>query len=627
MGAAMSTDTSKSLFEQAMKEINSGNYIPAEHLLQQASEINEEGTTLYAASWAVLLALRDREDEAIAILEERLATFSTDANLLLAYGITLEKQENYDDAEDAFREVVARDPRNPGALRGLSAIMKRKGDMMEAAKLAAQAFAEVPDNAIFAKQAADMLEALDQPKTAFEILDLGALYNPEDEELVSRALKGCLANNMIERAREILTIVDINQPWAAGWKASFLDWQGEHARADELITRTLSRPAGNDTGFLFQCACIMMRRENLDAADQYVERILAQDPQHTGALRIRADLSLGRTDLDGAIDPLMKAFSLSSDALTGWRLFWSCVISRRWDDAEETLATLSEDEELMDDVLESMRLELASAFLDAAQNKPLEAESFPSLDMLPSEASCGVLLEFLENVEEYKHQTKSLDKLYAVLFDELGQRDPLLRLNRLYARSSWKLMNKALEDMFTSIENGEPVLGFEQTGNVHRLYSLLTGLATLDQDRIDKFSANMGTEMQTVVSNILRQKPQRNAIEQRWLDRLTGYQEAPAQGRAVNEPAPLQTTPTGVNIDARTTITGANVNTNEQKVQVVYETEDGQLITDLSSGDYEIVEEEDDEDGEWEWVEVEVEIPADAPVEEPKETFTPKATP
>lgn len=627
MGAAMSTDTSKSLFEQAMKEINSGNYIPAEHLLQQASEINEEGTTLYAASWAVLLALRDREDEAISILEERLATFSTDANLLLAYGITLEKQENYEDAEDAFREVVARDPRNPGALRGLSAIMKRKGDMMEAAKLAAQAFAEVPDNAIFAKQAADMLEALDQPKTAFEILDLGALYNPEDEELVSRALKGCLANNMIERAREILTIVDINQPWAAGWKASFLDWQGEHARADELITRTLSRPAGNDTGFLFQCACIMMRRENLDAADQYVERILAQDPQHTGALRIRADLSLGRTDLDGAIDPLMKAFSLSSDALTGWRLFWSCMVSRRWDDAEETLATLGEDEELMDDVLESMRLELASAFLDAAQNKPLEADSFPSLDLLPTEASCGVLLEFLENVEEYKHQTRALDKLYAVLFDELGQRDPLLRLNRLYARSSWKLMNKALEDMFTSIEDGEPVLGFEQTGNVHRLYSLLTGLATLDQDRIDKFSANMGAEMQTVVSNILRQKPQRNAIEQRWLDRLTGYQEAPAQNRAVNEPAPLQTTPTGVNIDTRTTITGANVNTNEQKVQVVYETEDGQLITDLSSGDYEIVEEEEDEDGEWEWVEVEVEVPVDAPLEEPKETFTPKATP
>ena len=42
----MSTDTSKSLFDQAMKEILATNYVAAELLLQQASEINEEHTTL-----------------------------------------------------------------------------------------------------------------------------------------------------------------------------------------------------------------------------------------------------------------------------------------------------------------------------------------------------------------------------------------------------------------------------------------------------------------------------------------------------------------------------------------------------------------------------------------------------
>jgi tetratricopeptide (TPR) repeat protein len=611
----MSTDTSKSLFDQAMKEILSANFVTAEHLLQQASEINEESTTLYAASWAVLLALRDREEEAISILEERLESHSTDTNLLLAYGITLEKQENFEDAEDAFREVIARDPDNPGALRGLSSIMKRKGDLMEAAKMAARAFSEAPDNAIFAKTAADMMEALDQPKTAFEILDLGALYNPEDEELVSRALKGCLANNMIERAREILTIVDINMPWAAGWKASFLDWQGEHAKADELISRTLSRPAGKDTEFLFQCACIMMRRENVDAAEQYVERILAMDPQHTGALRIRADLSLGRTDLDGAIDPLMKAFALSSDALTGWRLFWSCAVSRRWDDAEETLSTLAEDEELMSDVLEAMRLEMAGTFLDAAQGNELQVTNFPNLDMLPDEASCGILLEFLEAIEEYKHKTKALEQFYGVLFDELGTRDPMLRLNRLYARSNWILMNKALDDLYASIEDGEPVLGFEQSGNVHRLYSLLTALAMQDQKRIDNLSENIQGEMHSVVTNILAQKPQRNPLEQRWLDRLSGQKQAPAAPQ-IPTPAPLQTTPTGVNIDTRHQISGALVN--KPDVQYVYETEDGQIITDLSSGDYEIVEEDEEEDDEYEYIWVEEEIPIIPPAPEEK---------
>lgn len=603
-----------------MKEILSGNFITAEHLLQQASEINEESTTLYAASWAVLLALREREDEAISILEERLETYSTDANLLLAYGITLEKQDNFDDAEDAFREVIARDPNNPGALRGLSAIMKRKGDMMEAGKFAAMAFSESPDNAIFAKQAADMMESLDQPKTALEILDLGALYNPEDEELVSRALKGCLANNMIERAREILSIVDINQPWAAGWKASFLDWQGEQAKADELISRTLDRPAGKDTEFLFQCACIMMRRENVDAAETYVERILAQDPQHTGALRIRADLSLGRTDLDGAIDPLMKAFALSSDALTGWRLFWSCTVSRRWEAAEETLSTLAEDEELMSDMLESLRLELAGAFLDAAQNHEVAVDSFPNLDMLPVEATCGLLVEFLEAVEEYKKRTPSMDKLYATLFDELGARDPVLRLNRLYARSSWKLMEGALDELYAGIEDGEPVLGFEQTGSVHRLYSLLAALAKQEQERVDKLSKHMSAELRIVLNNILAQKAQRNPMEQRWLDRVGSGDDAAAPAQPAAAPEKLQTTPTGVNIDQRQ-LSGALVNEREG-VQVVYETEDGQLITDLSSGDYEVVDEDDEEDGDYEYMWVEEEVPNDAPPEEPEETYS-----
>ena len=89
----MGTDTSKSLFDQAMNDIMAGNYVAAEIALQQASEINEESTTLYAACWATLLALRGREQEAIEVLEERLETFSTDSNLLLAYGLALEKME------------------------------------------------------------------------------------------------------------------------------------------------------------------------------------------------------------------------------------------------------------------------------------------------------------------------------------------------------------------------------------------------------------------------------------------------------------------------------------------------------------------------------------------------------
>lgn len=608
-----------------MKEILAGNFVPAEHLLQQASEINEESTTLYAASWAVLLALRDREEEAISILEERLATHSTDGNLLLAYGITLEKQGLFEDAEDAFREVISRDPNNPGALRGLSAVAHRKGQLVEAATLAVRAFSEVPDNAIFAKTAADRLEAIQQPKTAFEVLEMGALYNPEDEELVSRALKGCLANNLIDRARDILTIVDINQPWAAGWKASFLDWQGERDKADELIARTLARPAGNDTEFLFQCACIMMRREEVEAAEQYVERILAQDPQHTGALRIRADLSLGRTDLDGAIDPLRKAFSLSPDALTGWRLFWSCTASSRWEEAEDTLAALSEDEDLMADMLESMRLELAGVFLEAAQGEDLSVAEFANLDMLPNEASAGLLLEFLEAVEDYPHSTPSLQSLYGLLFEELGRRDPLLRLHRLYARSNWERLESALEDLRNSIEDGEPALGFEQSGSVYRLYGLLTALAKQDLERVERSQKGLDAETRSALRHILGQKTQRNPLEQRWLDgALSPETPAPTPddtlaSRAASAPAPTNAPLTGVPL-AGAPFTGGILD-HRDAVEVIYETEDGEVITDLQSGDYEIIDDEDEDDDEWEYIWVEEEVPVATPAAEPKETY------
>lgn len=604
----MSTDTSKSLFDQAMKEILSSNFVRAEHLLQQASEVNEENTTLYAASWAVLLALRNREEEAISILEERLSSHSTDTHLLLAYGITLEKQENWDDAEDAFREVISQDPDNPGALRGLSSLLARKkGDPVEVATLAVRAFSQAPDNAIFAKTAANMLEAIDQPKTALEILDLAALYNPEDEELVSRALKGCLANNLIDRAREILSILDINMPWAAGWKASFLDWQGEKEKADELIERTLSRPAGRDPEFLFQAACIAMRREDFDTAELYVERILEQDPQHTGALRIRADLSLGRTDLDGAIDPLMKAFSLSSDNVTGWRLFWSCIASGRFEAADETLTTLSEDESLMADILEVARLELAGLFLDSARNKKLDPKALPSLDLMPNEASCGLLLEFLEATEEFQNLTSNLAPLSKLLYQELGHRDPLLRLNRLYARNSWELMQDALEDLMASIEDGEPALGFDQTSGVHSLYSLLTALATQNQDRVATLTTEVSPETAATVTNILHQKLQPNPTEKRWLYRGDS-EDAHFHDHGTLDSTPLETTPTGVNIDVRTRLAGAYID--EQDVEVIYETEDGQLLTDLSSGNYEVIDESeidpDDPDYEYIWVEEEV---------------------
>lgn len=593
-----------------MKDILAGNYVAAELSLQQASEINEEGTTVYAASWAILLALRDREEEAIAVLEERLETFSQDANLLLAYGITLDRQGNLEDAEDAYREVLEQDEENPGALNGMSTCLKAKGDLVGATRLAAKAFAMAPDNLIFAKAAADLLEEAGQFQTCYQVLYLGANYHPEDEELVSRALTACFANDEPEKAGELLTLVDEAQGWAAGWKASFLDWNGEHDRADMIINRTLERPAGNDPAFLFQAACIAMRRGDPLLADTFVERILAKDPQHTGALRIRADLSLGRTDYDAAIDPLMKAYALSSDSLTGWQLFWSCMVSERFDEAEDTFATLSEDEQVLSDPLETARLGLAETLLSVLQEEG-DLPELESLAELPPEAACGLLLQFLDFLDEVKLDSPELKSFGQQLSKELGSQDPVLRLNRLYARSLWDEMTTALNEMQAAIEEGTSPLAPEAAQDIHQVYSLMVALGSEDQEAVEELSEELGEGLTEVILNALQHRDQHNNTEQRWIDKVRGEQE---------ELTILEEDPELVDADGQPIAPGGLFDV--QDVEVVYETEDGEILTDVDEEEYEIVEEEveidpEDEDYEYVWVEEEVE----EEVAEPSDSF------
>lgn len=609
----MATDTSKSLFDQGMKDILAGNYVAAELSLQQASEINEEETTVYAASWAILLALRDREEEAITVLEERLETFSTDPNLLLAYGITLDRLGNLVEAEDAFQEVLEQDEDNPGALNGMSVCLKAKGDLVGATRLAAKAFATAPDNLIFAKNAADLLEEAGQTQTCYQVLYLGANYHPEDEELVCRALEACFANDEPEKAGELLTLVDDTVPWAAGWKASYLDWNGEHDRADVLINRTLERPAGSDPAFLFQAACIAMRRGDPLLADTFVMRILEKDPQHTGALRIRADLSLGRTDYDAAIDPLMKAYALSSDSLDGWQLFWSCLVSERFEEAEDTLTTLGEDEALAEDPLETCRLDLAEILLHVLQEGEAEEPDFSPLEGLPPEAVSGLLLQFLDFLDETKVESEEVDNFGRRLSNELGKQDPVLRLNRLYARNDWAKMSEALDELAQAMEEETTPLEPEQSTAIHQVYSLLTALGSEDEESVEEISDNLGEGLAEVLLNSLQHRNPLNNTEQRWVDKVRGEQqeltvleEDPEMTDAFGEPlAP------GGYLDV-------------QDVEVVYETEDGEILTDVDEDEFEIVEEEvevDPEDENYEYVWVEEEVAEEHLQAEPSDSF------
>ncbi len=608
----MGTDTSKSLFDQAMKEIMATNYVAAELMLTQAAELNEEDTTLYAASLAVLLAYRQRADEAIKLLEERLDAHSNDPNLLLAYGLTLEKQEKFEDAEDAFKEVLAEDPDNAGALRGISSRLQARGELEEAARLAVKAFTQVPDNLIYAKTAGDLLELTNRPSAAFDVIELGAHYNPEDEELVSRAFQGCLQNNYRDRARELLDLLDETQGWAAAWKLAIYDWLGLPDRSEALLARTLERPAGKESPFLFQAALHALRREDPYTADLYLARILEKNPQHTGALRLRAELSLGRTDYDAAIDPLMKAFALSSDSLTGWQLFWSCIASDRLEEAEEVLSALAEDEESLHDPAEAARLELAENLLLAVQDALTDSPQHPNLEVLPDDLACGLLLEFLDALSEAKLLSGNTLELNESWLQELGRRDPVLNLNRLYSRGDWDQLRNSLEHLLRALEDPDLPMDPLQVGSIYRLYNLLLALATEDAERLGNIDENLPPDLKEAVIGILGQKDRRNSTEQRWLDRLDVELVKEDLPPDIIEPQEAGAPPP---------MSGQILNV--QEVEVIYETEDGEILTDLNEEDYEIIEEVevDPDDDEYEWVWVEEVIEEEVPVEAPEDTY------
>lgn len=605
----MGTDTSKSLFDQALKEIMASNYVAAELLLQQASEINEENTTLYAASWAVLLALREREEEAIQVLEERLEDFSTDSNLLLAYGLTLEKQGKLEDAEDAFRESLESDPENPGALRGLSQCLERKGDFVGGCRLAAKAFSLAPDNLILAKTAAELLEKAGQKNTAFEVMELGAHYNPEDEYLVTNAVKGCLSRGESDRAWDILTLVDVTSPWAAGWKASFLDWQGDEERSNQIIQDTLQQSGGADTDFLFQLCNILMRRGEVGAAEAYLEHILAADPQHAGALRMVADFSIGRFEYNPAVDPLGSAVAASTE-LPGWARFWHLLNSGQLEEAEETLGAMAEDESLTSEPLEVAKLELAEQlFLVLSTNEACETE-LHSLDDLPIEAACGVLLEYLEILDNQFAKQERVQELRSLLHAELGVRDPILRLTRLYARSCWDELAVALEEF--DPHNGLDSQGGPDPEMVSSLYRVLHALGTGDEGQLETFDFKADPDLTGMIFDVLFQRPEKNRTEQKFLDRLQGEVDAIT---VADGPLPGE--------NDENYIVGDVLNARDAEV-VVYETEDGEIIEDFDENEFEIIEEvepdPDDEDYEFVWVEEEVVEEEFEPVQ-PADTF------
>ncbi len=98
---------------------------------------------------SALLQLK-RNDEAIALLKDAVAQAPDDTTVLFQYGAALDRAGRPADAEKTFRDVIARDPLDAGALNYLGYMLADHGTSVdEAVGLIQRALKVEPDNPSF----------------------------------------------------------------------------------------------------------------------------------------------------------------------------------------------------------------------------------------------------------------------------------------------------------------------------------------------------------------------------------------------------------------------------------------------------------------------------------------------
>ncbi|MCA9794642.1 MAG: hypothetical protein KC910_22700, partial [Candidatus Eremiobacteraeota bacterium] len=517
---SMNLSDPQSLFESAQQALLRGEIGAAELMLEQANELAGEGSNLYAAGLAVLMVIQGREDESLDLLNDKLGDNPEDATLLLAFGMTMEKTGDLEGAEDAYREALKYDDENPGALHGLAVRLQARGEKEEAEKLACKAFHKVPEHPVFALTAAKLLEECDKPDLAFQVAELGAAYNPDEEELVRRAVEGALQREMPDRAWELLQESNPENPWVAGWKATLLDLDGKHEEADALIEASMAG-AGNDTTYLFLVACIYLRRED-PRTPELIGRILELDPGHAGAFKLKAEMV--SDNVEETIQPLAKAYEASHDAMTGWELVASYYATGRYLDALDLAEQLRDDPDMPSTLYPTFTM-----LCHAALDEPEEAMDF--IEDLPFDMAVAALGEMDKHGSRSPAEEKIRQLIEEKFADEVPEPQPWELVADHYIQGRYQDCYDQCQDL----DRADNALD-----RLFLAYNLLS-LSALDRTEealagVPKLPAEMIDSVLTEMASFGPGNETEKQVRERLGERLQAEPEAP-------EPVPLEVPP------------------------------------------------------------------------------------
>ncbi|MHC1789355.1 tetratricopeptide repeat protein [Solidesulfovibrio sp.] len=129
-------------------------------------------------------ALKDKTGDtagAAKTLEEGLAVWPDDLDLLYRYGVTLEKLKRRDEAKDAMERIVAKDATHPDALNYLGYSLAEEGrDLERALGMIEKALEKEPDNPFFLDSLAWTLFKLKRVDAALAAIEKAIAHKVKD---------------------------------------------------------------------------------------------------------------------------------------------------------------------------------------------------------------------------------------------------------------------------------------------------------------------------------------------------------------------------------------------------------------------------------------------------------------
>lgn len=292
---------------------------PPVHVTEGNSSFDEMGSA------AIQVVLRDPAD--LPRLQESWFRYLVDsegpsADAYFGLANTLEQQERWAEAGDAYEQALALDPTNVRTLNNLAATLEFQGLTDQAIAVYQRAVAVAPTVALPRLNLARLYRATQRPAAAIAVLTEGVALIPRDEELVSDLAGTYWLTGDLPQARATLE-AGLDQ-FARSPRLQLLLGQlllilGDPAGIDTL-ERLLAAPPAADSALrywqaeaAFTLAQLARQQQDLPAFDRRLTQALAFDPDHSRARLLAAARAVAGNAMDVAQTHLLRLLSLPAD--------------------------------------------------------------------------------------------------------------------------------------------------------------------------------------------------------------------------------------------------------------------------------------------------------------------------